>query len=59
MSQKVVKKIKKIIKYSKEDKVHRRIFRRLHAEYKKLSEEKKVGFLKQLEAQFDGREIKS
>jgi len=59
MSQKVVKKIKKIIKYNKEDQVHRRIFRRLHTEYKKLPEEKRGRFLNELESQFDGREIKS
>jgi len=59
MSQKTVKKIKKIIKYNKEDQVHKRVFRRLYTEYKKLPEEKRNRFLKELEAQFDGREIKS
>ena len=59
MSQKIVKRIKKIIKYSKEDQIHKRVFRRLHTEYKKLPEEKRNKFMKELEAQFDGREIKS
>lgn len=58
MSQKIVKRIKSIINYNKEDDVHRRIFRRLHTEYKKLPEKKRNKFLKELEEQFDGREIK-
>jgi uncharacterized protein YpbB len=59
MSQKIVKRIKKIIKYSKEDQIHKRVFRRLHTEYKKLPEEKRGRFIKELEAQFEGRELKS
>ena len=59
MSQKIIKKIKKIIKFNKEDKVHKRVFRRLYKEYKKLPEEKRNRFIQELEAQFEGRELKS
>ena len=58
MSQKIVKRIKSIIKYNKEDQVHRRVFRRLHNEYKKLPQEKRSKFISELEGAFDGREIK-
>jgi uncharacterized protein YpbB len=59
MSQKIVKKIKKILKYNNEDQVHKRVFRRLHNEYKKLPVEKRNRFIKELETQFEGRELKS
>ena len=58
MSQKKVKQIKRIIKYSKDDPVHKRVFKRLYKEYKNLPEEKRGQFIRELETAFDGRKIK-
>ena len=51
MSQKKVKQIKRIIKYSKDDPVHKRVFKRLYKEYKNKDEmliTEKEGFKRRL-----------
>lgn len=59
MNQQKIKKIKSIIKFNKEDPVHKRLIRRLKKEYQKLPSSKKISFIEQLEEAFKGKEVKS